>query len=260
MRILLDETLDWRLLRDLPGHAAESVPLIGWAGLRNGALLTKAEKSFDVLLTMDSNMKTERRALFLLLLSAGLAAVPVRAAAAGGKELIEFGWDEPDTCFLREHIAEIEPLNSIDQGAESTPAKTANSERRHDQVIPALRGRCNHQIHQLVETQPIHRDVPAGPMNLQGAPRGGGKGQGVQEVLHWPCPVQVINRSKLLGEPVGPLGGVTVLRIAVEDLADSVLRNPKLPRDYFSRCAGVTEPNDLSISLLKLWLHRGCGK
>ena len=34
----------------------ESVPLIGWAGLKNGALLTEAEKHFDVLLTMDSNM------------------------------------------------------------------------------------------------------------------------------------------------------------------------------------------------------------
>ncbi len=56
MRILLDENLDWRLRRDLPGHEVESVPLIGWAGLKNGALLAEAEKRFDVLLTMDSNM------------------------------------------------------------------------------------------------------------------------------------------------------------------------------------------------------------
>ena len=56
MNILLDENLDWRLRRDLPGHSVESVPLIGWAGLKNGALLTEAEKRFDVLLTMDSNM------------------------------------------------------------------------------------------------------------------------------------------------------------------------------------------------------------
>ena len=56
MRILLDENLDWRLSRDLPGHTVESVPLIGWRGLKNGALLTEAEKAFDVLLTMDSNM------------------------------------------------------------------------------------------------------------------------------------------------------------------------------------------------------------
>lgn len=56
MRILLDENLDWRLRRDLPGHEVESVPLIGWAGLKNGALLAEADKRFDVLLTMDSNM------------------------------------------------------------------------------------------------------------------------------------------------------------------------------------------------------------
>lgn len=56
MRILLDENLDWRLSRELPGHEVESVPQIGWAGLKNGALLTEAEKRFDVLLTMDSTM------------------------------------------------------------------------------------------------------------------------------------------------------------------------------------------------------------
>lgn len=56
MNILLDENLDWRLRRDLPGHTVESVPLIGWAGLKNGILLAEAEKRFDVLLTMDSNM------------------------------------------------------------------------------------------------------------------------------------------------------------------------------------------------------------
>ena len=56
MKILLDENLDWRLRRDLPGHEVESVPLIGWAGLQNGALLAEAEKRFAVLLAMDSNM------------------------------------------------------------------------------------------------------------------------------------------------------------------------------------------------------------
>src|SRR5439155_26707282 len=29
LKILLDENLDWRLCRDLPGHQVESVPLIG---------------------------------------------------------------------------------------------------------------------------------------------------------------------------------------------------------------------------------------
>src|SRR5438046_5513937 len=53
MRILLDENLDWRLRRDLPGHETESVPLIGWAGIQNGELLRKAvEEGFEVLVTM----------------------------------------------------------------------------------------------------------------------------------------------------------------------------------------------------------------
>jgi predicted nuclease of predicted toxin-antitoxin system len=57
MRILLDENLDWRLKRDLSGHEVESVPGLGWAGIKNGALLRKAvENGFDALLTMDSNM------------------------------------------------------------------------------------------------------------------------------------------------------------------------------------------------------------
>jgi predicted nuclease of predicted toxin-antitoxin system len=56
VNLLLDENLDWRLRRDLPEHAVESVPLIGWAGLKNGALLRKAQDRFDVLVTMDSNM------------------------------------------------------------------------------------------------------------------------------------------------------------------------------------------------------------
>jgi len=45
MRVLLDENLDWRLSRDLPEHQVESVPLIGWAGIENGELLSKAKTS-----------------------------------------------------------------------------------------------------------------------------------------------------------------------------------------------------------------------
>jgi len=56
---LLDENLDWRLERDLPGHEVKSVPLIGWAGIENGELLERAEGQFDVLITMDSRMVRE---------------------------------------------------------------------------------------------------------------------------------------------------------------------------------------------------------
>ena len=57
MRVLLDENLNWRLKRDLPGHEVQSVPLLGWAGIGNGDLLRRAmDHGFDILLTMDSNM------------------------------------------------------------------------------------------------------------------------------------------------------------------------------------------------------------
>jgi len=57
MRLLLDENLDWRLSRDLPGHQTESVSSLGSTGIQNGELLAKAaEAGFDVLVTMDSNM------------------------------------------------------------------------------------------------------------------------------------------------------------------------------------------------------------
>lgn len=60
MRILLDENLDWRLQCDLPGHTVESVPLIGWAGLKNGALLARANERFDALITMDASLPKQQ--------------------------------------------------------------------------------------------------------------------------------------------------------------------------------------------------------
>ena len=61
MRLLLDENLDWRLARDLPGHDTNSVAQLGWSGTKNGAQLRRAAgEGFDVLLTMDSAMVHEQ--------------------------------------------------------------------------------------------------------------------------------------------------------------------------------------------------------
>ena len=60
MKILLDENLDWRLEEFLPGHEVKSVPRIGWAGLKNGRLLARAQADFDVLITMDSSMVSQQ--------------------------------------------------------------------------------------------------------------------------------------------------------------------------------------------------------
>jgi hypothetical protein len=56
MRIILDECLPRRLLRDLPSHAVTTVPGQGWAGITNGDLLKRIEPEFDIFITMDSNI------------------------------------------------------------------------------------------------------------------------------------------------------------------------------------------------------------
>lgn len=57
MRILLDECLNWRLSRALPGHYCVSVARMGWSGVKNGQLLALAEQNnFDVFLTGDRNL------------------------------------------------------------------------------------------------------------------------------------------------------------------------------------------------------------
>jgi len=60
MRLLLDENLDWRLARSLPGHEVESVQKNGWAGIKNGELLARADQVFDVFVTMDGNLQFEQ--------------------------------------------------------------------------------------------------------------------------------------------------------------------------------------------------------
>lgn len=74
MRILLDENLNWRLERLLPGHEVKSVPRIGWAGLKNGKLLARAAEQFDVLVTMDGSMASQQNLAQLHLAIVALSA------------------------------------------------------------------------------------------------------------------------------------------------------------------------------------------
>src|SRR5205085_12539309 len=60
MRILIDECIDWRLLRDLASHDVKTVRQMGWTAIVNGALLTLAEQDFDVLLTTDKNLSFQQ--------------------------------------------------------------------------------------------------------------------------------------------------------------------------------------------------------
>jgi predicted nuclease of predicted toxin-antitoxin system len=56
MKVLLDECLPRRLKHELSGHAVSTVPEMGWAGTKNGALLRLAEATFDVFVTADQNV------------------------------------------------------------------------------------------------------------------------------------------------------------------------------------------------------------
>ena len=60
MRVLLDENLDWRLERALPGHSVVSVQRNGMAGMKNGELLARAAAEFDVFVTMDGNIEFQQ--------------------------------------------------------------------------------------------------------------------------------------------------------------------------------------------------------
>jgi predicted nuclease of predicted toxin-antitoxin system len=60
VRILLDECLDWRLGRELPGHEVKTVQDMGWAGIKNGRLLALAESDFQVFVTGDRNLSFQQ--------------------------------------------------------------------------------------------------------------------------------------------------------------------------------------------------------
>ncbi len=59
-RILLDECIDWRLIRHLRPHRVTTVGRMGWSGIQNGRLLRKASGEFDVLVTVDRNLSFQQ--------------------------------------------------------------------------------------------------------------------------------------------------------------------------------------------------------
>jgi len=60
MKILLDECIDRKLAREFPGYEVKTVPQMGWAGVKNGQLLTLAETAFDVFVTVDRNLSFQQ--------------------------------------------------------------------------------------------------------------------------------------------------------------------------------------------------------
>lgn len=60
MKILLDECIERKLAREFVGYEIKTVPQMGWAGTKNGALLALAAQEFDVFITVDRNLSFEQ--------------------------------------------------------------------------------------------------------------------------------------------------------------------------------------------------------
>jgi hypothetical protein len=59
-RVLLDENLPRKLRRELPEFIVRTVQEEGWTSYVNGELLTRAQESFDVLLTADRRLQFQQ--------------------------------------------------------------------------------------------------------------------------------------------------------------------------------------------------------
>ncbi len=55
-KVLLDECVDRRFARALPDHEVQSVASMGWSGIKNGDLISRAAAQFDCLITVDQGM------------------------------------------------------------------------------------------------------------------------------------------------------------------------------------------------------------
>jgi hypothetical protein len=60
MKILIDECLPRYTLRLVQGYDAYTVQYMGWSGIKNGELLSRAEGQFDVFLTADKNLRCQQ--------------------------------------------------------------------------------------------------------------------------------------------------------------------------------------------------------
>lgn len=60
MRVLLDESVPRQLAAHLPGHDVQTVPRLGWSGVKNGDLLRRVSGSFDVLVTGDQSLEFQQ--------------------------------------------------------------------------------------------------------------------------------------------------------------------------------------------------------
>ena len=60
MRVLLDENLPIDLAAELVGHEMATVTGLSWRGIKNSELRSRAQESFEVLITMDRSLEFQQ--------------------------------------------------------------------------------------------------------------------------------------------------------------------------------------------------------
>ena len=86
MKVLLDECTPRVVKKRLPMHDISTVQEMGWAGIKNGALLKLTEAQFEVFITTDKNLRYQQnltgRAFTVLVLPSNQVPVVERALPA----------------------------------------------------------------------------------------------------------------------------------------------------------------------------------
>ncbi len=101
MRILIDECLPSELCQALVGHEAKTVKQVGWAGLKNGALMRAISGKFEVFLTIDKLIEAEQ------VIPVDVALITVRAKSNRIQDLL------PLVPQILEAVIETPPGHSV---------------------------------------------------------------------------------------------------------------------------------------------------
>ena len=106
MRLLLDESVPKRLLRALSNHDVKTVVEMGWSGVKNGDLLSRAAFNFDAFVTVDKNLPYQQDLATL--------AIAVIVLDANSNELLAL---LPLVPRLEQALATLNPCTYVKVGA-----------------------------------------------------------------------------------------------------------------------------------------------
>jgi predicted nuclease of predicted toxin-antitoxin system len=110
LKVLVDECLPEDLVEWLAEWDLRTVQKTGWAGVKNGELLRRAEREFDLFLTADKNLRYQQnlkgRRLAILVLPSNRLKVLRPMIADIGAAIAHVVPGEPDQYFELSQLAD----------------------------------------------------------------------------------------------------------------------------------------------------------